>query len=71
MRFGGTHQSSGLSRRLEALKEAVLEEMESAQHASKEYLRELLQLIEQTQEKLAEHFAALKERGAKPAADEL
>ena len=45
--------------------------MESAQHASKEYLRELLQLIEQTQEKLAEHFAALKERGAKPAADEL
>ena len=64
-------QSSGLPRRLEALKEAVVEEMKQAEHASKDYLRELLHLIEQTQERLAERFDALRERGARPATDEL
>ena len=65
-------QSSGQPRRLEALKEAVVEEINEAGHASKEYLRELLHLIEQTQEKLAERFEALKgRRSTKPDTDEL
>lgn len=64
-------QTSGLPRRLEALKEAVIQEMNEAEHASKEYLRELLHLIQQTQEKLAEHFEALKGRSAKANTDEL
>ena len=45
-------QGTGLLRRLQALKQALREEMASAESVSREYLKELLALVEQTQAQL-------------------
>lgn len=50
-------QGTELPRRLEALREAVREEMAGAEEVSREYLRELVALIEQTQAQLRTRLA--------------